>query len=529
MAAFISQGLNALTALLVASLMLMTIGGAGLSTSMALLLALALAAMALLPLLRVRSARRQAHHQSRVRVLETTMQPEVGTSSMLHHAHSPNSKLDLAMPDVPPSPPVRSWIVRGVVIGIVVLGGFGAWATLAPLSSASMAPGSVKVETNRKTVQHLEGGIIEAILVRDGDRVRAGQVLMRLDNVDASADQGALQGQLDSLAAREARLTAQRNDLDVVSFPTDLVARAADPAVATILDGQQRIFDDQARSLAAEVAVLRQRTEQYRAQIASVEAQNESLALQLPSLREELAAASEMLSRGYERRPRVQALEREVTIREGEIAANTARIAALEEQISEAELQMAALRERQARAVSEELREVQTKRAELQEQARKVSARVGRKDIVAPQDGVVVDLRFFTPGGVVAAGAPILDIVPAEDRLVIEARVSPLDIDIVRPGLPAIVRLVAFKQRTTPTLDGRVSRVSADAFTDERTGQVYFSATIEIPPEELARVPSAALYPGMPVDVAIVTGERTLLAYLLQPFTDSFAHAFRED
>lgn len=172
---------------------------------------------------------------------------------------------------------------------------------------------------------------------------------------------------------------------------------------------------------------------------------------------------------------------------------------------------------------------MQTGSAELQEQARKMSARIGRREIVAPESGTVVDLRYFTPGGVVPPGGPIMDIVPAEDRLVLEARVQPMDIDVVRPELPAIVRLVAFKQRRTPTLEGRVTLVSPDALTDDRTGQVYFTATVEVSPEEMARVPSAALYPGMPVDVAIVTGQRTLLAYLLQPLGDSFARAFREE
>jgi HlyD family type I secretion membrane fusion protein len=437
--------------------------------------------------------------------------------------------MDRPVPDVPSRPSVKGWIVAGALVAAGACGGFGAWAAFAPLSSASMAQGMVKVESNRKTIQHFEGGIIESILVREGDPVYAGQVLMRLDDVDAVADQGALRGQLDALVAREARLSAQRDELDAIAFPPDLVARRVDPAVARILDGQQRIFDDQARALAADIAVSRQRTEQYRALIDSLIAQNRSLAQQLASLHEELGDAQALLERGFERRSRVQALEREVAIAEGELAGNEGRILALREQITEAELQMTALSNAHARSVSEELREVQTRSAELQEQARKMSARIGRREIVAPESGTVVDLRYFTPGGVVPPGGPIMDIVPAEDRLVLEARVQPMDIDVVRPELPAIVRLVAFKQRRTPTLEGRVTLVSPDAFTDDRTGQVYFTATVEVSPEEMARVPSAALYPGMPVDVAIVTGQRTLLAYLLQPLGDSFARAFREE
>jgi HlyD family type I secretion membrane fusion protein len=443
-------------------------------------------------------------------------------------AKPPVDGLNLA-PDAPPAPPVGRWIAVGLVVSVVMFGGFGSWATLAPLSSASMAPGIVKVDSNRKTIQHYEGGIIREILVRDGDHVSQGQVLLRLDDVDARADSSALRGQLDALRAREARLIAQRDGLDQISLPVDLVARSTELDVAMIVDGQRRIFDDQARALNAEIAVLRQRVEQFRAQIAAYEAENSSLSQQLVTLEEEHAAAAKLLANGYERRSRVLELERKVSAASGEVAANGQRIVALGEQILETDLQITSLREARARAVSEELREVQTLAAELTQRMHKSDAQVGRKDLVAPQDGVVVNSRYFTPGGVIAPGAEIMDIVPVEDKLVVEARVRPLDIDIVRIGLPAIVRLVAFKQRSTPTLDGTVIRVSADALSDPRTGEVYFLASVEVPPGELARVPHVELYPGMPVDVAIVTGERTLFAYLAQPFTDSLAHAFRED
>jgi HlyD family type I secretion membrane fusion protein len=432
-------------------------------------------------------------------------------------------------PDVPAAPPVGKWIGIGAAVFAVMFGGFGAWAALAPLSSASLAPGVVTVDSNRKTIQHFEGGIIREILVRDGDHVRAGQVLIRLDDRDARADHDALQGQRDALAAREARLVAQRDRMQEIVFPDDIVTRSDDLSVGMIIEGQKRIFDDQARALAAEIAVWRQRAEQHRAQIAAIAAENRSLALQLPTLQEEHASAVQLLERGFESRPRVLELERRVNRTEGEIAVNESRIAAFYEQIAEAELQVAALTEGRTRAVSEELREVQTQMAELVQRMQKSDAQVGRKDIVAPQEGTVVNLRYFTAGGVIAPGAEVMDIVPAEDKLVIEARVRPLDIDVVRAGLGANVRLVAFKQRTTPTLNGVVTRVSADALTDQRTGEIYFLATVEVQPEELARVPSIALYPGMPVDVAIVTGERTLVAYLVQPFTDSLAHAFREE
>jgi len=432
-------------------------------------------------------------------------------------------------PAAPPAPPVGRWIAVGLIVSVVMFGGFGSWASLAPLTSASMAPGIVKVDSNRKTIQHYEGGIIREILVRDGDQVKQGEVLVRLDDVDARADSSALRGQLDALRARESRLIAQRDGLEVIALPEDLLARSTDLDVAMIVEGQRRIFDDQARALHAEIAVLRQSVERFKAQIAAYQAENNSLSQQLVTLEEEHAAAAKLLADGFERRSRVLELERRVSAAKGELAANEQRIVAVGEQIIEAGLQITSLREERARAVSEELREVQTLAAELDQRMHKSDAQVGRKDLVAPQDGVVVNSRYFTSGGVIAPGAEVMDIVPAEDKLVVEARVRPLDIDIVRTGLPAIVRLVAFKQRSTPTLGGTVIRVSADALSDQRTGEIYFLASVEVPLEELARVPHVELYPGMPVDVAIVTGERTLFAYLAQPFTDSLAHAFRED
>jgi HlyD family secretion protein/epimerase transport system membrane fusion protein len=427
------------------------------------------------------------------------------------------------------APPVDRWIALGLVISVVMFGGFGSWAALAPLSSASMAPGIVKVDSNRKTVQHYEGGIIREILVRDGDQVSQGQVLVRLDGVDARADFDALQGQLDALRAREARLIAQRDGLDVIPLPDNLLARSTEREVTMIVDGQQRIFDDQAQALDAEVAVLSQRVQRFKAQIAAYEAENNSLSQQLVTLEEEHAAAAELLASGFERRSRVLELQRRVSAARGEIAANEQRIVAVNEEIAEAHLQITSLREARAQAVSEELRDVQTQAAELEHRMDKSDAQVGRKDLVAPQAGVVVNSRYFTAGGVITPGAEVMDIVPAKDRLVVEARVRPLDIDVVRIGLPAAVRLVAFKQRSTPTLNGTVRRISADALSDERTGETYYLASVEVPLEELSRLPDVELYPGMPVDVAIVTGEHTLFAYLAQPFTDSLAQAFRED
>jgi HlyD family type I secretion membrane fusion protein len=430
--------------------------------------------------------------------------------------------------DVPQAPPVSGIIVAGIVFGTLTFGGFGAWAALAPLTSAAMAPGIVKVDTHRKTLQHPEGGIIREILVRDGDRVSEGQVLVRLDGLEAEADRNALRGHMDALRAREARLLAQRDELGAVVFPADLLARSSVSAVAEALAGQQRILDDQHLALRAETGVWRERGEQYRAQMTALQVRISSIKSQLPSMESELAGATSLAKKGFGTKTRVNELQRQVTAAMGEIEATENQIRSLEGQIREAEVQIDALRSRSAKAVSEELREVQMRLAELEEQFRKSDARANRREILAPQDGVVMNLRFFTPGGVVPEGGAILDLVPAQDRLVLDVKINPLDIDIVRPGLPATVRLVAYKQRTTPTLEGTVSRISADVVVEERTGASYFLATVEVGADQLAQVPQVELYPGMPVDVAIVTGERTLVDYIVQPLSESFAHAFRE-
>lgn len=430
----------------------------------------------------------------------------------------------------PSRPPIRGLVIAAVATVTVLFGGFGTWAALAPLTSAALAPGIVTVETNRKTIQHMEGGIIREILVQDGEVVKKGQVLLRLDSLDAEADRDSVRGQLDALLVQEARLIAERDSLATIAFPPELLAkRESDPVVREMLDGQEKIFADRRRALRDQVDVLAQRAEQFRAQIAAIEAQSASLEAQLPLFEEELNDQRYLYEKGLTQKSKWLALERQDLAAKGELAANDSKIQSLKEQIAEIEVQTKAVLSTNAQRVSEELRDTQTERSDLMEQLRKFEAKAGRTDVVAPEDGAILNMHFFTVGGVVPPGGAILDLVPLQDKLVFEAKVQPLDIDMVRPELPATVRLVAYKQRTTPTLEGIVSWVSADATVDEKTNATYFLARVEVSAAELQRVPHVKLYPGMPVDVSIVTGERTLLAYLVQPLTDSFAKAFHEE
>lgn len=409
------------------------------------------------------------------------------------------------------------------------VGFFTLWAALAPLTSAAMAPGVVKASSHIKTVQHFDGGIISEILVHDGDHVAENQLLMRLQGTEFAADYDAIDQRMIDLETQEARLVAERDHAATITLPKRLSARSAEPNVVAALAGQQRIFSDQGATLTKQTDVWRSRIEQYRSQIGATEQQNKSLGRQIELMSVELNDAKSLLAKGFERKSRVFEVERRLAELNGDLAGNNGRIASLNEQIGEAELQIQGLLAAHAKELSEELRTVQGQRAEVEEALRKAATKVARTEIRAPQEGTILNMRAFAPGQVVAPGGALLDIVPSKDELVIEARVQPLDIDVVHRGLKANVRFVAFKQRTTPTLDGEVTRVSADAFTDERSGQSFFTATVRVEEAELKRLPQVKLYSGMPTEVAIITGNRTLLDYLIQPFTDSFAHALKEE
>jgi HlyD family type I secretion membrane fusion protein len=431
--------------------------------------------------------------------------------------------------DRPQGPPVRGLILTGALIIALFFGGLGAWAARAPLASAALAPGLVAVESNRKTVQHLEGGIISALLVRNGDRVRQGQVLLRLDPVESRAEFEQLEGRRLALLAQRARLIAERDAAPDLVLTPELAGREAEPQVAELLAGQRRILAARNEVAEGQAAVLQQRIGQYEAEIVSLEAQAASGREQLKLISEELKGVAELFRKGLEKKARLLALEREAARLQGLQGDYAGRVTRARQGIAQTEMEMLAQRqERDAETVSD-LRESEVELAEISERRRIAEARLTRTEITAPQDGIVLNLHYFTAGGVVEPGAPILDIVPEAERLVIDAQLDPVNIDEVHPGLTAQLRLTAFKQRITPVLPGRVTQVSADALSDERTGRRYYTARIEIDPAELERFGAAKLYPGMPVDVMIETGRRTALEYLLTPVSESFARAFREE
>jgi HlyD family type I secretion membrane fusion protein len=430
--------------------------------------------------------------------------------------------------DVPLRPKIGAPLAAGALLLGVFFAGFGGWAALAPLSSATVAEGVIRVETHRKTVQHLEGGIVREILVNEGDKVTAGQVLMRLDKTQSSTTVSVLQDQQDALLALQARLEAERDGLNAIEFPAELLGRQSDPKVATVIDGQKKIFESRRQSLQAQLGILSQRVDQLGSEIAGHKAQLASANEQIQLTQEEIATVTDLLNRGLERKPRLLALQRQQSYLEGSRGEQLGAIAKAQQEIGEAKLQSADLLDKRSSEIALELRDTQSR---LLEARQKLGAAVdvdNRMEVVAPVSGRVVDLKVHTLGGVVRPGDALLDIVPQSDELVVEARVRPVDIDAVHAGLPAQVALTAYKQRTTPRLDGRLVTVSADALTDETRHLSYYSAEIHIDSSELAKLSGVQLYPGMPAEVMIVTGERTLLQYFIQPVLDSFHRAFRE-
>jgi HlyD family type I secretion membrane fusion protein len=431
--------------------------------------------------------------------------------------------------EIAPLPPVQRYVLAAFIVLVVFFGGFGVWAALAPLQSAAIAAGRVTVASHRKTVEHLEGGIIAELLVKEGDAVAAGQLLIRLDATRAEATLHRLHARYDALVATEARLMAERDWRDFVAFPESLLNRGQIPEVLEILSGQQSIFEARRRALRGRVDILNQRVAQLYDEINALQAQVEAEDKQLKLIRQETDTVEKLVRGGLAEMPRLLALQRAWADIEGRRGEKRALIARAEQRIGETQLQILDLENNFQSEVVSELRTIQAEAVDIAGQIKSAEDIVNRTRILAPLAGVVVNLRVHTTGGVLNPGEPLLDIVPRDDTLLIEARIDPLDIDVVRVGLPATVRLTAFRARHILPLSASVTHVSADSFTDERTGAPYYVARVTIDAAEQQKVKDLELYPGMPAEVMITTGERTALDYALRPVFDSFGRAFRED
>lgn len=438
---------------------------------------------------------------------------------------------------VPPSPHgeaspdalARPVILRGVWVLVLLFVVIGSWAAFWPLATGAIAPARVVVDSSRKDIQHLEGGIVKEILVKEGAKVEAGQVLVRLESATAEARQGMVRGQLIAARAAEARLVAERDGAADITFPPSLDAIAAtDPDALQNMDAQRRLFTSRRETLNGQLDVLTQKIRQSEEEIRGYQQQSAAASRQLALLREEITTVRMLVEKGNATRPRLLALERQAADLEGQRGQMQAMAARATQTINEAKITMLNTRSDFLNNVLAELKETQLQLSGLEEQARASDDVIRRIEIKSPLAGTVTGLKTHTIGGVVKPGETMLSIIPSGDKLIIEARVNPQDIDVVHEGLGARVRLTAYATRYIPALQGRVITVSADRFDDAATGQSHFLARIEIPPEEVEAVKDIRLTAGMPAEALIVTGKRSMLSYLLEPISRSFGRAFRD-
>lgn len=415
----------------------------------------------------------------------------------------------------------------GLLVLLVTFGVFGVWAAFAPLDSASHAQGVVSIKGKRKTVQHLEGGIVKEIKVADGELVEEGQTLIVLDDTQFSAELGILRGQYYSRRALESRLIAERDDKAEITFPEDL--NADDARVVEAKLNEQQIFEARRNSRQGEKEVLEKRVVQLKSQIDGLRALVDSKVELSESYASEVEDLSALLDEGYVEKTRMMESQRALARTRGEIADHQASIAQAQVRIGETQLQILQLEKEFKTEVVDKLAEVQANVYDLKERIVAIQDKVERSRVTAPVAGKVLGLNTHTIGGVIQAGTPILDIVPEKQELIVEAQVAPTDIDRVSLGLPARVRFSAFKTKTTPVAEAIVTKISADRLTDPDTGESYYSATVEVTEEGQDSLQGLTLVAGMPAEVLIKTGERSLLSYLTQPAKDAMARSLIEE
>jgi HlyD family type I secretion membrane fusion protein len=425
------------------------------------------------------------------------------------------------------APNIRSASMLGVAISGFFILAFIGWGAVAPIASASIATGVLGVEGKTRIVQHLEGGIVGKINVRDGDEVRAGDMLVRLDNPKARATYELLSNRRLNALALQARLQAEQAGLDTVVYPKTLKASDA-PAVLDMIKGQNAQFASRRENLANQISVLEERIAEYHAEIKGLKGRIAADKEQLAFTREQIADLRTLLAEGLARKPRLLELEVKASEIESRLSHSKSQITRNRQRILGAKASISEARTKRGAQVADALSNAESELLDMVERLRAAEDVLARTKILAPVAGVVTNMRVHTTGGVIAPGEPVADIVPANELLIVEARVRPDDIDVVRPGLLAHVRVTALNQRSTAPAPGVVRTVSADRMIDQATGETYFLATVELDKGQVA-VPVEMLYPGMSAEVMIETGSRSALAYLFEPLTNSFNRAFREN
>jgi HlyD family secretion protein len=425
---------------------------------------------------------------------------------------------------------LRGPMILGLLVLLLLVGGFGTWAATTNISGAIIAGGQIEVDQNRQVVQHPDGGVVSEILVDEGDVVEAGDVLIRLDPTLLLSELTVVEDQYFELMARRARLQAERDKAEDITFPDEVLEVAhSDEEIADTVEGQRNLFLARNDTTAREIEQLQKRAQQTTDQISGIESQQEALTRQLELIESELADQQSLLDRGLAQASRVLALQREEANLSGRVGELRASKAQAEGRVTEIEIEQLKLETTRREEAITQLRDLQYRERELAEERRRLREQLSRLDITAPVGGVVYGLQVYTPRSVIRAADPVMYIVPQDRPLIITAQVPPIHIDKTFVGQEVTLRFSALDQRQTPELFGKVTQLSADAFTNEERGTSYYRAEIMLSEGQIDRLPEGTtLIPGMPVEAFIRTADRTPLAYLTKPFTDYFAKAFRE-
>ncbi|MCE9522296.1 MAG: HlyD family type I secretion periplasmic adaptor subunit [Alphaproteobacteria bacterium] len=421
-------------------------------------------------------------------------------------------------------------IIVGVSLIALTFGGFGIWSTTVPIASAVVATGQLVVASKRKQIQHLTGGVVRSLRVEDGSKVKEGDILVELEDDDASERLIRTRDTYYLALAAAARLNAESEDRAAPEYPDELTkAGKSDPAIASIVAGQSHLFEARRLELRGQLSIMEDEHTQLKSQLVGIEAERRSALAQASMTRKELAVVEDLYAKGYTTRTRVYSLNRDIEQLTGSAGRLTADSSRVKTAILEAELKIAQVRNQLQSTIQNELHETQAKIPNLRQQFLAASTASDRMILRAPVAGTVVSSKVHTVGAVVAPGDTVMEIVPAGDRLMVEVMLRPTDVDSVKVGLSTEIRFTGLvHQRSVPLLTGQVTRVSADAIQDPRTSATFFIAQIDVPASEIRRLGKRVLQPGMPASVMIKTGERTALAYLTQPLTESVASAWRE-
>lgn len=426
-----------------------------------------------------------------------------------------------------PRQTIRKCNVAGIALLISFFGGFGGWAATVSLSGAVIAPGTIVVDTSVKKVQHPTGGVVGELLVKEGQRVEAGQVLVRLNETLTKTSYGIVLSQREELLARQARLIAERDGIEDITFPQDLLLRKQEPLVSNAIAGELNLFQSRKQTLEGQRAQLRERIAQINMEIEGLSAQLGAKEKEIGFITQELSGVSDLYSKKLVTVMRYNQLQRDQARLTGERGNIIAEIARARGRISEAELQILQIDQTFRTDAAKEERDVEGRLSEVKEKVVAAGDQFDRINIRAPQSGLVHQMAIHTVGGVIQAGETVMQIVPGNDTLVLEGKVQPQDIDQIEVGARVNVRVMAGNQRTTPELEGILDRKAADLTRDQQNNEFYV-VRVALPQEQLTRLEPLKLMPGMPADAFIVTGERTPLQFLLKPLMDQVAHAFRE-